>query len=512
MAEGFAATAFAYFWRPELPYVIVIAAALAAAGWVFLAAERRAVKNTLGFFALCLAGQFGAALIEALGFAGGAAFTHEMFLVGSGLALIRLAGLLIFRALLPGLGLRPPRILEDILVILAYVAWGMVRLRYAGLDLSGIVATSAVITAVVAFAMQDTLGNIMGGLALQLDSSVELGDWIRVDDLSGQVVEIHWRYTAVETRSGETVIIPNSLLMKTKFVVVSGPGQPSPRSRRQIPFDVEFGAAPSTVIDKVERAFAKAEIQNVLADPAPSCVLMDFGPGYGHYVLRYWLLDPRPEDLTDSNVRLHLYAALQRAGMRLAVPESAMHVTKETEQRQAVRRAKEIERRRVALQNVRLFASFTEEERAALAERLVYAPFVRGDVITRQGAVSHWLYLLVEGEADIWLEAPDQPRRLLTTLHNGDIFGEMGLLTGEPRRATVTARTDVQCYRLDKAGFEDIIQSRPAIAEEVSHVLAEREAEILQVRQAMDQEATGRAVAASRTTIVGKIRSFFGLN
>jgi CRP-like cAMP-binding protein len=165
----------------------------------------------------------------------------------------------------------------------------------------------------------------------------------------------------------------------------------------------------------------------------------------------------------------------------------------------------------VALQNVRLFASFTEEERAALAERLVYAPFVRGDVITRQGAVSHWLYLLVEGEADIWLEAPDQPRRLLTTLHAGDIFGEMGLLTGEPRRATVTARTDVQCYRLDKAGFEDIIQSRPGIAEEVSHVLAEREAEILQVRQAMDQEATGRAVAASRTTIVGKIRSFFGL-
>jgi CRP-like cAMP-binding protein len=165
----------------------------------------------------------------------------------------------------------------------------------------------------------------------------------------------------------------------------------------------------------------------------------------------------------------------------------------------------------VALQNVRLFASFTEEERAALAERLVYAPFVRGDVITRQGAVSHWLYLLVEGEADIWLETADQPRRLLTTLHNGDIFGEMGLLTGEPRRATVTARTDVQCYRLDKAGFEDIIQSRPAIAEEVSHVLAEREAEILQVRQAMDQEATGRVVAASRTTIVGKIRSFFGL-
>jgi small-conductance mechanosensitive channel len=86
-----------------------------------------------------------------------------------GMLVIRLAGLTLFRVALIRTGLHPPRILEDIVIVLGYIAWGMVRLRYAGLDLSGMVTTSAVITAIIAFSMQDTLGNILGGLALQLD-------------------------------------------------------------------------------------------------------------------------------------------------------------------------------------------------------------------------------------------------------------------------------------------------------------------------------------------------------
>jgi small-conductance mechanosensitive channel len=101
---------------------------------------------------------------------------HEASIIGAGIALIRLSGLLIFRIVLPRARMTPTRIAEDFFVIIAYIGWGMVRLRYAGLDLGSIVATSAMITAVVAFAMQDTLGNILGGLALQLDNSVQIGD------------------------------------------------------------------------------------------------------------------------------------------------------------------------------------------------------------------------------------------------------------------------------------------------------------------------------------------------
>ncbi|MBI4988401.1 MAG: mechanosensitive ion channel [Rhodocyclales bacterium] len=503
--------AWAFFWREESPYVVSAALLLAALLWHLRPADRRSVGYTLGVFALCLAGQFAAGVIDARGLRTGAAAAHELFIIGSGVALIRLAGLCLFRALLPAAGLRPPRIVEDIVVILAYVGFALVRMRLAGVDLSGIVATSAVITAVVAFSMQDTLGNILGGLALQLDSSIELGDWVKVDDIVGRVVDIRWRYTAIETRNGETIVVPNSLLMKSKFTVIWSLEQATQPWRRWIWFNVDYSAQPARVIQAVEQAIASADIPDVARTPQPNCVLMEFGPSYARYALRYWLTDPRADDPTDSAVRSHVLAALQRAGLRIAEPEYSVHMIKENEAHREAVHARELGRRLKALSGVEIFSSFSEEERKALADRLVHAPFARGDVITRQGMVAHWLYILVAGEAEVWLEQ-EGARRLLTALPAGSVFGEMGMLTGEPRRATVTAKSDVECYRLDKAGFEEVIRSRPAIAEEMAAILTERNMQIENMQATLDGEANARERLRQRASLLGKMRTFFRLS
>lgn len=503
--------AWAFFWREESPYVVSSALLLAALLWHLRPADRRSVGYTLGVFVLCLAGQFAAGVLDARGLKTGAAAAYELFVIGSGVALIRLAGLCLFRALLPAAGLRPPRIVEDIVVILAYVGFALVRMRLAGVDLSGIVATSAVITAVIAFSMQDTLGNILGGLALQLDSSIELGDWVKLDDIVGRVIDIRWRYTAIETRNGETVIVPNSLLMKSRFTVVWSPEQATQPWRRWIWFNVDYSAPPAQVIQAVEQAVVNADIPNVARMPQPSCVMMEFGPSYGRYALRYWLTDPRPDDPTDSAVRCHVLAALQRAGIRIAEPEYSVHMIKENEAHREAVHARELGRRLKALRGVGIFSSFSEEELKSLAERLVYAPFARGDVITRQGMVAHWLYILVEGEVEVWIEQEGE-RRLLTSLPGGSVFGEMGMLTGEPRRATVTAKSDVECYRLDKAGFEEIIRSRPAIVEEMAAILTERNMQLATAQEALGAEAHARERQRQHASLLGKMRAFFRLS
>jgi len=503
-------TAWSYFWREEMPYVLAVAAFLTLTLWRSAAASRRSVVYTLGFFLLCLGGQYGAGLLHARGLATGASAVHELFVIGSGLALIRFTGLLVFRVLLPAVGLRPPRIVEELLVIFACFALVLVRMRVAGVDLSGIVATSAVITAVLAFSMQETLGNVLGGVALQLDKSIDLGDWVKVDDIVGRVVEIRWRYTAIETRNGETIVVPNSVLMKGKFTVIWSPDQATQPWRRWIWFNVDYSAQPARVIQLVEQAIANADIANVAREPQPNCVLMEFGPNYGRYALRYWLTDPRPDDPTDSAVRTHVLAALQRADMRMAEPEYSVHMIKENEAYREEVRAREIVRRLKALRGVEIFSSFSEEELTALANRLVYAPFAKGDVVTRQGMVAHWLYILVAGEADIWLEESGE-RRLLTTLQAGSVFGEMGMLTGEPRRATVSAKSDIECYRLDKAGFEDIIRSRPTIANEMTAILVQRESQLEQAKEAIGLEAEVRDQARKHANILGRIQAFFGL-
>lgn len=504
-------TVFAHLWRDETPYILSAVSCLVVLLYYTLPGGRTPFRHTLLFFGLWLIVDLAAAVFSAVGEVRMATGIHHAALVGLGLVLIRLSGLLLFRVLLPRLSVKTPRILEDIVVIGGYVLWVMLRMTSMGVNLSSLVATSAVITAVVAFAMQDTLGNVLGGLALQLDNSLEIGDWVKLEDLSGRVVEIQWRYTAILTRNGEKVVVPNSQLMKGKFAVLLDPDLSVNAWRRWVWFNVDYSVAPARVIAAVERAVAEAEIAHMAKSPAPSCVAMDFSPGSVRYAVRYWLLDPQHDDPTDSTVRVHVLSALQRSGWRIALPDQVVHLVKEDEAYRHRVRARDLQRQLEALSGVELFAGLSEEERHQLAERLSYAPFPGGSVMTHQGAVAHWLYLIVKGEADVIWVAPNGERRLLTTVPAGSVFGEMGLMTGAPRSATVVAKSDVECYRLDKSGFEDIIRARPELAESMAHILATRMQQIDELQTQYHREQSEAEHAQHHAAIVGRIRDFFGL-
>jgi small-conductance mechanosensitive channel len=144
-------------------------------------------------------------------------FTSQMLLA---IAIINLIGVFVFGLLLAQLHLAPPPILRDTAVGVVYIAIAFALLSWHNVNLSGIVATSAVVTAVIGFSLQDTLGNIMGGIALQMERSIAVNDWIRVNDVEGIVREIRWRQTSIETRNCDTVVIPNSQLMKTQVTVL----------------------------------------------------------------------------------------------------------------------------------------------------------------------------------------------------------------------------------------------------------------------------------------------------
>ena len=503
-----------YFWGEESFPVLIMMLCITVLLFHFRREERASLTNTIGFFFACQMGLLLSGVIFALDFTRAAAALHEAFIIGSGIAVIRLWGQLIFRIFVPLFRFSPPRITEDIFVIIAYVAWGLVRLRYAGLDLGSILATSAMITAVVAFAMQDTLGNILGGLALQLDNSVGVGDWIKVDDVVGKVVDIRWRSTLVETRNWETVVIPNSQLMKSKFTVLGRRTDQPVQWRRWVWFNVGMEISPSRVISVVEESILQTEINHVAKNPPPNCVLMDMDiKGYARYALRYWLTDLMPDDPTDAALRWHIMSALQRAGIRLAVEESSIHITKDNEKHEETLHQREVLLRIKTLRRVELFSQMTSEELKILAERLRYSPFARGNVIARQGDErSHWLYIIINGDAEVYLEMPNGARRIVSTLGKGSFFGEMGLMTGAPRSASVIAKSDVECYRLDKEVFEEMMQARPAIADEISQILVTRRAELDNAMQDMDAQSALKDMSQQRNEILSTIKRFFSLN
>lgn len=490
-----------------------VACVMAIALFVRRPDDRKSLRNTLVLALVGTTGVLLTSMMRANGIGTYADFLREASLLLAGLAMIRLTGQFVFRVVLPFARLGPPRILEDLVVMAAYVVWGMVRLRLAGLDLSGIVATSAVITAIIAFSVQDTLGNILGGLALELDSGFEIGDWIRVDDISGRVVDIRWRSVSVETRNWETVIVPNSHMVRSKVVVLGRRlGQPV-QLRRWIWFGVPLSAVPARVMSVVESTLRTASIPNVAPTPEANCVLMEFDRGYARYAVRYWLTDIERDDPTDAAVREHVLAALQRAGMRIAVPEEKVHLVTEDRLHADEVAEREVRRRWDAIRTIDLFQELTDDERRMVASRLEPAPFAAGDLITRQGAVAHWLYVLAEGAVEVNLEDDKGRRHGIARLDAPTVFGEMGLLTGEPRHATVVASTACECYRLRKSAFEEILLRRPQLAERMARILAQRQDNLDQKsRDLSSQVAERNRPARLSEEILVEIKRFFGIS
>ncbi|MDP2340374.1 MAG: mechanosensitive ion channel family protein [Deltaproteobacteria bacterium] len=417
---------------------------------------------------------------------------------------------LAFELVLPRTRLRVSRILQDLLLAGSIILVTFFVLRRVGVDLTSIVATSAVMTAVIGLSLQDTLGNTIGGLTLQLDDSIHVGDWIKVGEVNGRVVEIRWRFTAVETRNWETVYIPNSKIVKDN-VTVFGKRQGQPRQvRRWVYFNIDFRHAPSDVIDTVLHALHGAPITNVAADPKPNCVLMDLGESTAKYAVRYWLTDAAVDDPTDGAVRTRIFFALKRKGIPLALPAHALFITEDNKKRRERKQVQEHTRRVEALRKVETFAPLEDSECERVADGLVYAPFTKGEVITRQGAEAHWLYLVVRGEVAVRI-AVDGADKEVATMGPGEVFGEMSLLTGEPRAASVYALTDVECWRLDQEAFRQVIQERPEIAVPMATLLAERRVHLLAVRENLDAATRLKRLAAEETDLLKKMRAFFGL-
>lgn len=437
---------------------------------------------------------------------------HFLALLLQGVAFLGLAAILVFDLLLPLSRVGIPRIARDLAVGLAWVGLLIWLFSVHQVDVTGIVATSAVVTAVIGFSLQDTLANVMGGIALQLEGAVEPGDWVKFGDTSGRVRETAWRHTAIETRNGDTLLVPNSVLVKTPLLLCGkAGGRAVPLERRWVFFGVDHRTAPVLVLETVREALTREPIPNVAAEPSPSVVLMDFRESWASYAVRYWLTDLLLDDPTDSVVRTRVVYALRRVGVQLAMPASANFVTVEEEGHRARHEGRDREARLAALESVPLFAVLTAEERARLAPGLVRAPFAPGEAMVVQGRQVHDLYILTRGSADVRVAVPDAPPRVVTRISSPDIFGEMGMLTGEPRRATVVAVGETECWRLGKEKFEEVLLGRPAIAATISRVLAARQVELVAATEGLSEESRRHRLEAEHETLLTRMERFFGL-
>lgn len=455
----------------------------------------------------------GAALM-ALGVPSVKAWAGRLTLVGSlaaGYAAVSAAGLVVFDLALPALRTSFNKLTAELLVGVGYVIATLAVLRASGMDAGSVLTTSAIVSGVLALSLQATLGNILGGIALQLDGSIQVGDWVQLDNgKQGKVVAIRWRHTVLETRDWDQLIVPNAMLLAGQILILGKrQGQGVVQHRMTFHFAVDHRTAPHVVTEAVEQALRASPIEGVAVAPPPVCQLQDLArDGRDHaanYLVRYWLQDLDRDDLAQSRVRMRVVAALARAQVPLAVPERLLRLSGEPDG------APRVDHRPDIVQRLDLFASLSTHDRAELAKALEYTPYLMGEVIARVGDDPRWLYILAAGKVSVLARGPDDTAIEVAQLEAPDFFGEMGLMTGEPRNADVVALTHVESYRLERKAFERILLDDPPIVERISETLAKRKIALEAAREGLDFEARRSREVTESKQLIHRIRDFFGL-
>ncbi len=409
------------------------------------------------------------------------------------------AGLVVFDLLLARRQI--PRILRDLMQGFAYLVAGFIVLTRAAVDVTKIFTASVLTTAVIGLALQETLGNLMAGLALQMERDFDLGDWIKIDDrLTGRIREIRWRVTSLVTKNGDLVLVPNGVVARA---VLTNFSRPSTAHRQWLYLRMHFRHAPAQVREVVLEAVRG--VTAIRSEPAPDCLLWEFKDDAVTYAVRYWIDDFQRDDSLDAEVRALIWYALHRAGMEIPFPSRNIHVTEMTEDRAHRKLDEDYARRVDALSRVDVFRALDAEKIDRLARRLRLAPFGPGEIILREGDPGDSLYVLRTGEVAVRVNVRGHARDV-ASLKAGQFFGEMSLMTGEMRSATIVAKTDVECYIVSKDAFQEILEQKPELAATISDILSRRQEAL-----GASADSSGPVAVAQSQQLLSKIAAFFGI-
>ncbi|MBL4720225.1 MAG: mechanosensitive ion channel family protein, partial [Alphaproteobacteria bacterium] len=416
---------------------------------------------------------------------------------------IRAADLFIWRGVLRSQ--QVPKLLKDVVGALFYLIalFAIVALVFDQ-PVTGLLATSGVVAVVLGFALQNTLGDVFSGIALNMEHPYRQGDWIELDNgFEGEVVEVNWRATHLRSRDDTDIVQPNSSMATARIINYH---YPTKRYAFNVQLRLDYQLPPSRA--KAILMAAALACDAVVDDPAPIPRVWNFEDSTVLYDLKVWVEDfsqhPNHVDAVYSKIWEHL----RWAGVSVAYPQRDIHLYRSVERDQTASLAiNELLRR------IDLFASLEGDELADLAQRTNMMHLRPDNHVVEQGESGSSLYIIAEGLLAVRVRFEDGTENQVATVGPGDFFGEMSLLTGTTRTATVVALTESIIYEIKKSQMEPILKARPETADLLAAYL-ERRREATRIAADDSHASNARSGAAKRNyteQLVGRIQTFFQL-
>lgn len=390
-------------------------------------------------------------------------------------------------------------IFKDLLMIALYAVVVMVVLRLNfRVDPARLLASTAVVAVVVGLALQELLGNVFNGLTLQIDKPLAPGDWVRFGPHVGRVQGIGWRSTVLVTRANEKLEIPNVSIAKELLTNYSGG-----LVAEHLSLGLSYAVAPNYARQVIAETLR--DVAGVLQNPAPQIYAWEFGDFSIQYQIRYWIADYADIERIRDAVNTGLWYALRRKSIEIPFPIRTLRMPPEA----ALPERDSLERDLLReLHQINFLRNLSDDELRLLMAGVTIEQFGAAETIVRQGDLGDSLYLIRSGVVEIFAIGRDGKQVHIRDLTRPAFFGEMALMTGEPRTATVRARTDAELLKLNRDGFVELFKTHPEAVSQIGETIALRMTETRELLAAAPQGDDTR----NRTTwLLNKMRSVFNL-
>jgi small-conductance mechanosensitive channel len=428
-------------------------------------------------------------------------YVLAVLLLGLSVGVVRAISYLIFDVIFQKRkGREAPALLRVLLSIVLYAIFFVLIYKVVLEEHGGgfeLIATSTVVSVVIGLALQDTLGNFFAGLSLHIEQPFHILDAIRIGDTLGRVESVTWRTTTIRTNNNTTIIFPNSRVARDPLEVYRF----NNLNRRVLRLPAPYRVAPQRVIALIRETVAS--IPNVSAEKTPVVRIGDFGDSSIFYEVLYWTKDYMWVHDIDAQIRQHLWYIYRRS--EIDIPFPVRHVL--LEQQEQAARPQEADYDKL-IESVEIFAPLTAEEKDVVARSVIRSVYAPGELILRRGDPGGSMFVIYRGNVEIRLPSRDGNIQQVAELKPGDYFGEMALLTGEPRNADVLAANEVETLEIRKGVLQQLLDNNAALAEALSRTITERQMRLDEYARALPEEER----RVKETTILRRIQRFFSLS
>lgn len=400
-------------------------------------------------------------------------------------------------------GAHIPVVITTILRALSLAAMVLGVLHfYFGVDVSGAAITAASVSIVLGVALKDTLGSLFAGIALSVEGPFQVGDYVKVAEWTGYVVDTNWRTTQLRSDYRDIVTIPNNRIADASIVNFYRPDR---LHRSRLELRVDSHAPPFLVVQVLENA-ARA-CSRVLKDPKPEARAAEVKEGHVVYALVYFIADYADNGSIQNEVISLGWYGLRRKGHSYA--NSPMGAAAVPEHQRQARDKDEVAR---SLGQFPIFQALAKEQLMEIASLAKLELWGRGEDIFRQGQPGESYYVIRSGSVNLLISNGDPSSsapKMVATLKAGAGFGEKSLLTGEPRSATVRAAEDTEVFVIEKPAFQAILMADPGAVAKLSNALAEIQER--DRRRKNEPESTDAQLAETRKNLFSRMTAFFQL-